>query len=65
MKLLSKTRNTILYSNQRNNIFINLHRLQINGADVAVLAVGPHNYDENINRSIIQFAIKFIRLTKV
>ena len=44
-----------LYTNQfeRNNLFINLHRLQINDADVAVLTAGSHNYDENINRSII------------
>ena len=40
------------------NLFINLHRLQINDADGAVQAAGSHNYDENINRSIIQFAIK-------
>ena len=50
-----------LYINQRNNLFINLDRLQINDADVAVLTTGSHNYDENINRSIIQFAIKFIK----
>ena len=50
-----------LYINQRNNLFINLNRLQINDADVAVLTTGSHNYDENIKRSIIQFAIKFIR----
>ena len=50
-----------LYTNQRNNIFINLHRLQINDADVALLTAGSHNYDENINRSIIQFAIEFIK----
>ena len=50
-----------LYINQRNNRFINLNRLHINDADVAVLTTGSHNYDENINRSIIQFAIKFIK----
>ena len=50
-----------LYTNQRNNLFINLNRLQINYADVTVLTAGSHNYDENINRSIIQFAIKFIK----
>ena len=50
-----------LYINQRNNLFINLNRLQINDADVAVLTTGSHNYDENINRSIIQLAIKFIK----
>ena len=66
MELLSKTRTTIffewpLYTNQSNNLFINLYRLQINDADVAVLTAGSHNYDENINRSIIQFAIKFIK----
>ena len=42
-----------LYTNQRNNLSINLQRLQINDAGVAVLAAGSHNYDENINRSII------------
>ena len=41
--------------------FINLNRLQINDADVAVLTTGSHNYDEKINRSIIQFAVKFIK----
>ena len=41
--------------------FINLNRLQINDADVAVLTTGSHNYDEIINRSIIQFAFKFIK----
>ena len=50
-----------LYSNQRNNLLFILNRLQNNGADVAVLTTGSHNYDENINRSIIQFAIKFIK----
>ena len=50
-----------LYTYQRNNLFINLNRLQINDADVAVLTAGSHNYDENINRSIIKFAIKFIK----
>ena len=50
-----------LYTNQRNNLFINLHRLQINDVDVVVLTAGSHNYDENINRSIIEFAIKFIK----
>ena len=50
-----------LYINQRNNLFVNLNRLQINDADVAVLTTGSHNYDENINRSIIQFAIKLIK----
>ena len=50
-----------LYINQINNLFINLNRLQINDADVAILTTGSHNYDENINRSIIQFAIKFIK----
>ena len=29
--------------------------------DVAVLTAGSHNYDENINRSIIQLTIKFIK----
>ena len=42
-----------LYTNQRYTLFINLHRLQINDADVAVLTAGSHNYNENINRSII------------
>ena len=37
-----------LYTNQRKNLFINLNRLQINDADVAVLTTGSHNYDENI-----------------
>ena len=50
-----------LYTNQRNNPFINLNRLQINDADVAVLTTGFHNYDENIYRSIIQLPIKFIK----
>ena len=50
-----------LYTNQRNNLFINLNTLQINDADVAVLTAGSHNYDENINRSIIKFAIKFVK----
>ena len=50
-----------LYTNQRNNLFINLNRLQINDADVAVLTAGSHNYDENTNRLIIQFTIKFIK----
>ena len=50
-----------LYINQRNNLFINLNRLQINDADVAVLTRGSHNYDENINRSILMFTIKFIK----
>ena len=43
----------LLYANQRNNLFINLNRLHINDADVAVLTAGSHNYDENINRSIV------------
>ena len=50
-----------LYINQRNNFFINLDRLQINDADVAVLTTGSPSYDENINISVIQFAIKFIK----
>ena len=50
-----------LYTNQRNTLFINLHRLQINDADVVVLTARSHNYNENINRSIIQFAMKFIK----
>ena len=55
-----------LYTNQRNNLFfINLNRLQFNDADVAVLTTGSHNYDESINKSIIQFAIKFIKDTQV
>ena len=33
----------------------------MNDADVAILTTGSHNYDENINRSIVQFAIKFIK----
>ena len=37
-----------LYTNQRNNLFINLHRLQIHDADVAVLTARSHNYYENI-----------------
>ena len=49
------------YTNQRNTLFTNLQRLQINDANVAVLTAGSHNYNENINRSIIQFAIKFIK----
>ena len=66
MQLLSKTQTTIffecpLYTNQRNNLFINFNRLQINDADAVVLNAGSHNHDENINRSIIQFAIKFIK----
>ena len=48
-----------LYTNQRNTLFIHLHTLKINDADVAVLTAGSHNYNENINRSIIQFAMKF------
>ena len=43
----------LLDTNQRSNLFINLDRLQNNDADVAVLTAGSHNYDENINRSII------------
>ena len=39
--------------------FINLHRLQIYDIDVAVLTAGSN--EENINRSIIQFAIKLIK----
>ena len=50
-----------LYTNQRNNLLIYLNRLRINDAYVAVLTAGTHNYDEYINRSIIQFAIKFIK----
>ena len=55
MELLSKTQNTIvfecpLYTYQRNNLFNNLHRLQINDADVSILKAGSHNYDENVNR---------------
>ena len=45
--------------------FINLNRMQINDADVAVLTTGSHNYDDSINRSIIQFAIKFIKDSQV
>ena len=44
----------------KETFFINLNRLQINDADVAVLTAGSHNI-ENINRLIIQFAIKFIK----
>ena len=51
----------LLYTNQRNNCFINLNRLQINDADVAVLTAGSHNNVENINRSKIQFTIIFIK----
>ena len=50
-----------LFTNQRNNLFINLNRLQINDAGVAVLTTGSHNYDENINRTILQFAIKLFK----
>ena len=50
-----------LYTNQRNKLFINLNRLQSNDADVAVLTAEFHNYDKGINRSIIQFAITFIK----
>ena len=53
-----------LYTNQRNNLFIDLNRLQINDADVAVLTAGSHDYDENINISIIQFAIKFVKYSQ-
>ena len=66
VELLSKTRNTISsnvpYSLIKETLFfINLHRLQINDADVVVPTAGSHNYNENINRSIIQFALKFIK----
>ena len=47
--------------NQRNTLFTNLQRLQINVANIAVLTAGSHNYNENINRSIIQFAMKLIK----
>ena len=50
-----------LYTNQSNTLFIKLHRLQINDADAAILTAGSHNYNESINRSIIQFAMKFIK----
>ena len=42
------------------NLFTNLHRLQINDADVAVLTAGSHNYD-NTNQSTIQLAVKSIK----
>ena len=67
---LSKTQTTI-FSNvpyiltKETIFFINLNRLQINDADVAVLTTGSHNYDESINKSIIQFAIKFIKDSQV
>ena len=66
MELLSKTRNTFS-SNvpyiliKDNTLFVNSHTLQINDADDAVLTAGSNNYNENINRSIIQFAMKFIK----
>ena len=55
VELLSKTQNTIvfecpLYTYQRNNLFNNLHRLQINDADVSILKAGSHNYDGNVKR---------------
>ena len=70
MELLSKTQTTI-FSNvpyiltKETIFFINLYRLQINDADVAVLTTGSHNYDESINKSIIQFAFKFIKDSQV
>ena len=50
-----------LFSNQRNTLLINSQKLQINDTDVAVLTAISHNYNKNINRSIIQFAMKFIK----
>ena len=66
MELVSKTQTTIFsnvpYILTKETIFLfNLNTLQINAADVAVLTAGSHNYDENIKRSLIKFAIKFVK----
>ena len=70
MELLSKMRNTIssnvpyILNKETVTLFINLQRLQINAAEVALLTAGSHKYDENKNRSIIQFAMKFIKASQ-
>ena len=67
MELLSKMGNTIssnvpyILIKETVTLLINLQRLQINAAEVAVLTAGSENFNQNKNRSIIQFAMKFIK----